>query len=166
MNIFWLCLNLKLCAQMHCDKHVVKMILEYAQLLSSVHHFFESEHMEVVYKKTHINHPCSKWARESDTNYKMLYELFVHLCDEYTYRYNKVHKTETKLKEILKNVPVGIPIGKMTNPPIAITDKTIKVKQGDKYLLVGSYRNYYNISKRHFAKWTKRDAPQWFLNYT
>ena len=38
MNIFYLHNDPQIAAQMHCDKHVVKMILEYAQLLSTAHH--------------------------------------------------------------------------------------------------------------------------------
>ena len=35
MNIFYLHNDPKVCAELHVDKHVVKMIVEYAQLLST-----------------------------------------------------------------------------------------------------------------------------------
>ena len=37
MNIFYLDHHTQRCANQHCDKHVVKMIIEYAQLLSTAH---------------------------------------------------------------------------------------------------------------------------------
>ena len=37
MNIFYLDKDPKVCAKMHVDKHCVKMIVEYAQLLSTAH---------------------------------------------------------------------------------------------------------------------------------
>jgi len=41
MNVFYLDRNPITAAQMHCDKHVVKMILEYAQLLSTAHRLLD-----------------------------------------------------------------------------------------------------------------------------
>lgn len=162
MNIFWLSLNLVLCVQYHCDKHVVKMILEYAQLLCTAHQVLDGIDSK-FYKITHVNHPCSVWVRKSDTNYKILYELFCLLCKEYTYRYNKIHKTEEKLLNILKELPKNIPLGDFTSPPICITNKSIKIKIDDhKFKLVASYRNYYKIEKKAFAVWTKREIPEWF----
>ena len=183
MNIFWLSLNVALCAQYHCDKHVVKMILEYAQLLSTAHHILDGKKEErfnsngktlmpkyqhpntTLYKPTHINHPCSVWTRKTSGNYQILYQLFCTLCDEYTHRYGKIHKTDSKLREILKNVPKNIHIGEMTPPAIAIADKSLKIHSLDgKYYIVESYRNYYNVEKRKFAKWTNREIPDWFKN--
>ena len=123
MNIFWLSLNLVLCAQYHCDAHCVKMILEYAQMLCTAHHVLDGtkkeifnakgkqlnpkyiHENEILYKATHINHPCSIWVRKSSENYLKLYNLFSLLCKEYTHRYKKIHKTEQKLLEFLKNIP-------------------------------------------------------------
>lgn len=162
MNIFWLSLNLQQCAKYHCDKHVIKMILEYAQMLSTAHRVLDSNVDQNLYKATHINHPCTIWVRSSNTNYLKLYELFCYLCKEYTFRYGKIHKTESKLLELLKNPPKNIPIGEMTVPPIAITNQNIKIKKDNGFLVVASYRNYYNIEKSKFAKWTNREVPNWF----
>ncbi len=41
MNIFYLDHDVYKCAEMHNDKHTVKMILEYAQLLSTAHRFLD-----------------------------------------------------------------------------------------------------------------------------
>ena len=68
MNIFFLDYDVKKCAEDHCDKHVVKMILETAQLLCGVHHATEQETPNVPYKLSHKNHPCAIWSRQSLTN--------------------------------------------------------------------------------------------------
>jgi hypothetical protein len=69
MNIFFLDENPTLSAKYHVDKHVVKMILETAQLLCSVHHVTDQVTDQVPYKLSHKNHPCAIWARESLSNY-------------------------------------------------------------------------------------------------
>jgi len=43
MNIFFLALCATECAQMHGDKHVIKMILETAQMLSTIYRFVNGE---------------------------------------------------------------------------------------------------------------------------
>jgi len=55
---------------------MVKMILEYAQLLSTAHYVPDSDNCEIrnkIYTSTHINHPCAKWERDSHSNYNWLY---------------------------------------------------------------------------------------------
>jgi hypothetical protein len=171
MNIFWLSLNIELCARYHCDKHIYKMILEYASMLSTTHRILDYDENSLynrapLYKKTHANHPCTKWVRETSGNYNKLYELFYAVCKEYTYRRGRVHLTEEKLLEHLKELPKNIPIGEMTVPPVAITNDDIKVRNEDgKVMVIASYRNYYNIEKRRFATWNETDIPNWFSEY-
>ena len=43
MNIFYLDRDPKIAAQMMCDKHVVKMILESAQILSTAHRVLDGD---------------------------------------------------------------------------------------------------------------------------
>jgi hypothetical protein len=102
MNIFFLHFDPKTCAQMHVDKHAVKMILESVQLLCSAHHLHPNGEDLKLMKLTHKNHPSSIWTRESLSNYKWLLELTKELCKEYTYRYGKVHKCETEYLQILE----------------------------------------------------------------
>lgn len=121
MNIFYLDNDVTTCAEMHVDKHCVKMILEYAQLLCTAHRVLDGkevveqkyvkgslparyrnvkrwkltdERNDLLYSATHINHPSAVWARQNVENYKWLQSLLVALCKEYTYRYGKVHKCE------------------------------------------------------------------------
>lgn len=159
MNIFVLSLVTKLCARYHANKHVIKMILESAQLLCSAHIVLDNvNNIEGIplYKLTHKNHPSAKWARESSENYKWLYDLFYELCQEYTFRYGKVHMCETKFIDILVFVPKNITKGPMTSFALAMPDE-FKVEDP-----VESYRNYYKMEKRHLCKWTKRPVPEWF----
>ncbi|HOW29735.1 MAG TPA: pyrimidine dimer DNA glycosylase/endonuclease V [archaeon] len=143
-------------AKMLCDKHVVKMIVESAQILSTVHHLFDSKHKHLVYKKTHERHPCVIWAGTSKQNYLWLLEHLHALIEEYEYRYNKKHKT-TEIKKILENYPKNIPDIGLTPFAQAIPEE-YRQKNA-----VKAYREFYKKEKSHFAKWTKRESPIWFL---
>ena len=156
MNIFFLDTDVRKCAEYHCDKHVVKMILETAQLLCSAHHTTPQVTTEVPYKLSHKNHPCSIWVRESLTNYLYLCELGLELCKEYTYRYEKRHKSQDVIEWCVTN-KVNICDKGLTEPPKAMPDE-YKVKD-----VVDSYRNYYIGAKKTFASWKKREIPFWFI---
>ena len=153
MNIFVLHDDPILAANDQVDKHVVKMALETAQILSTCHRVLESPNKEEVYKTTHVNHPCCVWARESKENYNWLYEHFIGLLEEYTYRYEKIHGC-TKLVDILRNNPVEVSKGR-TRFALAMPDD-YKVED-----CVQSYRNYYNNDKRDIFSWKKRGVPKW-----
>lgn len=160
MNIFWLDDDVRLCAQYHCDKHVVKMILEYAQLMSTAHHVLDGELAhQSLYRATHVNHPCAVWVRESSSNYNAMYELFIALCREYTFRYGRLHLTFVKLHVVLATPPCNIELGSLTTPPQCMPEEFRKES------VVDGYHNYYNQSKCNIALWTSRKAPPWF-NYT
>jgi len=103
MNIFYLDKNTSVCASFTADRHVCKMIIEYAQLLSTAHFVLDGQ--QVGYKPTHKNHPCAVWVRQSTGNYDWLFDLFECLCREYTLRYGKHHKT-SELLTVLWRTPV------------------------------------------------------------
>jgi hypothetical protein len=155
MNIFFLDKDPRKCAEYHCDKHVVKMILETAQLLCSAHHMTPQVTPQVPYKLSHKNHPCSIWVRESLSNYLYLCELGLELCKEYTYRYGKRHKSQDVIEWCLVN-KVKICDKGFTEPAKAMPEY-FKVTD-----VVDSYRNYYIGAKSGFAHWTNRDVPYWF----
>ena len=155
MNIFFLDENPILSAQYHVDKHVVKMILETAQLLCSVHHTTDQVTDQVPYKLSHKNHPCAIWARESLSNYLYLCELGLELGKEYTYRYGKRHKSIEVIEWCIVNKP-NIPDIGFTTPARAMPDE-FKVDS-----VVESYRNYYMGAKSDLASWKNREKPFWF----
>jgi hypothetical protein len=155
MNIFFLDEDPTLSAQYHVDKHVVKMILETAQLLCGVHHVTSQITDQVPYKLSHKNHPCAIWARTSLSNYLYLCELGLELCKEYTYRYGKRHKSQEVIEWCLIYKP-NVPDVEFTEPAMAMPDE---YKVGD---VVQSYRNYYMGAKSGFATWKNRQKPFWF----
>lgn len=182
MNIFYLDSNPKVAAQYHVDSHAIKMILESAQLLCTAHRLLDGHQKKqpkisksgkvrdvtrysldntmldsTLYGTTHINHPCTIWCRENINNYMWLYELFVKLCEEYTYRYGRQHKTDFLLRDLLKVAPASIPTTSFTQPAQAMPDE---YKNENSIL---AYRQYYIGAKRHLAKWTKREVPYWWV---
>jgi len=154
MNIFYLDNDPKIAAQYHCDKHVVKMILETAQLLCSAFHL---QNVEAPYRKTHVNHPSSVWARESSANFDWLLKLGFHLCNEYTSRYNKEHKTLAVLYWCLVNKNLlSFKSDSFTEPTLAMPDEY----KSDDHII--SYRNYYIHEKASIAVWKNSPTPNWF----
>jgi len=141
---------------MYCDKHVVKMILETAQLLCTAHHESGSA-IEGMYKATHKNHPSAKWVRESVTHYVWTVNLFLALLSEYTHRRDRVHKT-SELVGLLLSPPPCIPYKEFTPPPQCMPDE---YKDTD---TVTAYRNYYMGDKSSIATWSwGRDKPDWYV---
>ena len=182
MNIFYLSNDPAECARFHVDRHSIKMILEYCQLLSTAHRVLdgkevvelsktgrktkrwrlEDERNDILYSATHVNHPSAIWCRQNDSNYIWLSKLLNELCKEYTYRYGKVHKCEETglVKELFWNLPKNIPNGNFTGPTPAMPDEC-KVP-GD---ALQSYRNYYFMNKSHLWSWkgkiNSRERPRW-----
>ncbi len=190
MNVFFLDPDPKICAEMHISKHVVKMIIEYAQLMSTAHRVLDgTEYTDLtangrrikrwrmddpfmestLYKASHINHPSAIWCRENKENYKWLYDMWVCLCDEYTYRYGKIHACQ-RLKDVLYHAPNKIPDGEFFAPTPAMPQDIKIVSEnpiaGRKYDVLKSYHNYYNVEKRAFATWkgkiNSRPTPEWY----
>jgi len=177
MNIFYLDSDPKKCAEMHLDKHVVKMIIEYAQLMSTAHRLLdgvsytdktangrsikrwrlEGESETVMMKASHINHPSAVWARSNRRNYIWLYHMWYFLCKEYTYRYGKIHAVEKRMLHALYLPPKNIVSSEFFEPTPAMPDEC-KVAGNS----IASYHKYYNERKNHFAKWTKRPVPLWY----
>ena len=176
MNIFVLDYNPEVAAEYHCDKHVVKMILESAQLLSTAHRLLDGvegikysksgarlkdwklpdARQDELYAASHVNHPCAIWCRASINNYFWLYRLFVALGIEYTKRYKKHHLTIEKLADALCLEPDNIKIGELTPFALAMPDEC---KTNDP---VESYRNYYKTHKADIAVWNHSEIPFWW----
>jgi len=173
MNIFVLADDAAESARMMCDKHVIKMILESCQLLSTAHHVLDGDELLVnsgkrkyktyictkknICKATMINHPCTIWTRETRANYIWLWRHAYALCKEYTRRYGKVHAMEQMLMNELYDPPVNITKGKIT--PFA---QAMPEQYKDANAVV-AYRKYYIIEKVRFAKWKDSQAPEWLV---
>ena len=179
MNIFYLDPDPQTCAEMHVSKHVVKMIIEYAQLMSTAHRVLDGteytdltangrrikrwrmpdEREQTLMKASHINHPSAIWCRKNLANYRWLYNMWSHLLDEYTYRYGKHHACGRLIGD-LAMLPVKISTASKFFPPTPAMPDECKIA-GDS---LASYHKYYTDKKITFAKWTNRQIPIWFTN--
>ena len=156
MNIFYVDHSPLIAAQSLCDKHVVKMTLETAQLLSTAHHLLPSTvDKSEIYRKTHENHPSAVWVREGKGNYLWLLHHFYGLLNEYKHRYGKVHACAYLIPD-LATLP-KFPFEGSTAVKLAMPEE---FKGPDPVI---AYRRYY-ISKytKIDMSWTKRDKPAWF----
>jgi len=176
MNRFVLHNDPFIAAKMHCDKHVVKMILEEAQMLSTAHRILDgkeyvdassgrrikrwqlpsTENDSALYKATHVGHPCTQWSMQSNNNYTWAVCLLEGLLNEYTHRYGKYHKTESIFRRLVA-LPRNIPVGPLTPFPQAMPDDCKRNNPVD------GYRAYYREHKKAFAKWSKREQPEWWV---
>ena len=121
MNIFYLDKDPLIAAVVQYNKHVVKMILESAQMLCAAHHIL-GDPEDVPYKLAHKNHPCTIWVRENSLHYNWLYEHMMALGDEYTARYSKTHMSIDKCKHL--NIhPENIPHEEFEQPPQCMPDE-------------------------------------------
>ena len=149
MNIFYLDSDPVKAAQVQYNKHVVKMILESAQMLCTAHHHYDNGH-NVPYKKAHYNHPSTIWCRQNASQYMWLYDHMIALGKEYTKRYKKTHLTITKCAEVLKQLPPTIPETIFTEPPQCMPD-VYKVPGCS----ITAYWNYYEQEKHTVASQTE-----------
>jgi hypothetical protein len=160
-----------------CDKHVVKMIVESAQMLSTAHRVLDGSPTIRVSSKgrnikhwkhpnsdmdrmlclpTMVNHPCTKWVMQSSDNYEWLYDHGIELLRQYTLRYDKVHSMQALYMNYLIDHPTNISVDKQTPFAQAMPEQ---YRCSD---AVTAYRNYYIGEKKRFAKWAKTPTPSWF----
>ena len=142
MNIFYLSEDPNQAAKYMYNKHVVKMILESAQLLCTAHIISDGDIGRVPYKATHKNHPSAIWTRESTSNYKWLYNHMLALGEEYTRRYGKKHLTILKCSGVLSKAPTNVTKVDPTPMPQCMPDQ-YKVPGNS----VEAYWNYYEAEK-------------------
>ena len=165
MNIFVLDKCPIQSAQMQCDKHIVKMPLETAQMLCSVWHRYGVGD-KVSYKEAHKKHPCTLWTGDSAENYDWLWQHGMELCFEYTRRYNKIHKCQQVIMDLdvhvlrisfIQKQPCMFDDTNATPHPQCMPDE---YKSDDPVL---AYRKYYVNDKKDIAKWEKsRPIPNWY----
>lgn len=149
MNIFVLDNDIETSAKFHCDKHVVKMPLEQTQILCTTINLLGGTS---PYKTTHVNHPCTIWARQSIENYNLLCRMTIALCEEYTFRYGKTHACEKVVEYCFNNAPK---LDSICVTPFALA----MPEQYKKESAVDSYIAYYVSEKQHLFSWKNRDKP-------
>lgn len=174
MNIFYLDRNVYSCAHAACDKHIVKMITEYAQLLSGA---LLELGFEAPYKMTHRNHPCAKWVRGSYYNFRYLFDLITQYHVEYQIRYGreKQHGAWVKIYETIRTIGIGqirdrfVEVFGRTGPsiPPCVVPDQYKVYSDEETLVqtaddvVQSYRNYHIGDKLRFVTYRNVQPPEW-----
>ena len=181
MNIFVVNQDPIVAAKNLCDKHVVKMIVETAQLLSTTHRVLDGnpavvlspkgrkikrylmENIELentLCKSVMVNHPCTQWTMQSTHNYNWLLLHGKSLCSEYTYRYYSTHSMQHLFDTHLSQLPINlIKNGKHESTPYA---QAMPEQYRNPDNAVEAYRNYYIHEKNRFAKWTRREPPMWY----
>lgn len=187
MNIFCLDYDPEIAARYHCNAHVVKMIVESAQMLSTAHRILDGSmsiisyttktgrarkkkiwslpdfREKILYKVAHPSHPSTKWTLANALNYDWHYFLFIALCDEYTLRYNKTHKTDALLRSILASRPnnmADFPTDRSLQFTLAMKSNPECADPTDP---VGSYRKFYQTKQSRFNMvWSAREIPCWF----
>jgi len=176
VNIFYVDHDPMQAAEYMLDKHVVKMILESAQLLSTAHRVLDGIETEgksktgrkakrwvlpdardgVIYMATHINHPSAVWCRQSVQNYDWLVDHMFALMREYTHRYGKTHKCYGEISYMLQSPPKNLKEWEWTPMPSCMADEYIISEDP-----LTNYRNYYIMGKSNLHKWTNRQPPEW-----
>lgn len=185
MNLFLLAADPRTAARWHCDKHVVKMILEICQLLYTAWHQSRTPFVwsdvcpHAPYRPTHRNHPVAHWIRQRAEHYVWACALGAALCEEYTRRYEKTHKCESHLQRlrdmgfpphmhdetytppVKKHASQGCPRDCVTFE-CALPD-TCVVRTGDQVDAIKSYQKYYG-TKHWVMTWNrgKDPAPPWY----
>jgi hypothetical protein len=179
VNIFYISEDPKQCAEWMVDRHVIKMLTESAQLLSTAHRLLDGvqyigqsksgrkakrwrlpdSREDIMYSATHINHPSAVWARTSVENYNWLVDHFFALGAEYTHRYGKRHSTIEKLGYQLQSPPFNLKAWDWTPMPSCM-DKEYIISDDP----ILNYRNYYINAKKHLHAWKRREAPDWITS--
>ena len=185
MNIFVLSNSPTIAAEEHCDKHVVKMMSEYAQLMSTAHRLVDGEYYQgksktgrnvkrwrlyddretILYQAGFVNHPSAIWCRTNINNYNWLYELYENLHGQFYNRYNKVHKSWSDLHAKLRYPPRNISTDPFTPPPKAMPDEC---KIGDDSMpnVIASYQFFYHYKKLNGmdVSWKNKKPIWWKFN--
>ena len=155
MNLFFIDRCPIKSAQQLCDKHVVKMVLETAQMCSTaMHEWGLAPHFKHIYKPAYINHPMTVWVRDNGYNLAWAVNHGLEIGREYTRRYGKIHKSTAVLAE-MDDGWVHDDYDAHTTPPQCMPDEF----KCDDY--VEAYRAYYRKDKRYILQWTGRPVPEW-----
>lgn len=159
MNIFVLDTSPGQCARYHCDKHIVKMATEYAQILATAARALGYEHDS--YRDTHLRHPSTMWAYKDEANWAWLYRLAMEVGAEYTMRYGRIHKATTELLKL----PVDLCLyaqktDDKPTPWAQVVPEDCLHKDP-----VEAYRQTYRRHKAKFCTWkAPASEPQWFYH--
>jgi hypothetical protein len=154
MNLFFLDDNPLLAARMHSDKHVGKMLVETAQMLSTG---LRLAGHDIGYRVAYRNHPMTIWVRSGAENFAWAYALARGLAEEFEYRFGRRHKTADQLGAMLTGADWRASFGTAPLMPVPLCMPAEYKIASDP---VACYRALYRGEKAYFAKYTRRPAPE------
>jgi hypothetical protein len=141
-----------------CDRHVVKMTLETAQILCTVARTRFGQ--DAPYRPTHARHPCVEWAASRRANWDWLVRHGLALADEYRRRYGRVHPSRAVIARLARRGP----------PPSPERRQRFPQTMPEQYRgrdPVAAYRRYYIGEKARFATWKLPSRPpRWWPGRT
>ena len=158
-------------AQQLCDQHIIKMVLEEAQMLNTAVRLHAPEFAEEagLYKIAYKNHPCTQWARETRVNYRYAVRLMKAMNDEYMWRYPKrsdgtVNTGHASMRhfDALVEAEKYIPdLSNFKTPHPQCFSGHDDCKTHEEWP-IRAYRAFYALDKMSFAKYEKgRAMPEW-----
>lgn len=167
MNIFILDREPWTAAQYHCDKHLGKMILEGAQMLSTALYELNRQAyqglaaVDGIYKPTHVNHPCSIWVRQSMFNAEWLVDLCISLDLVRRDQGKKKHASLAVVLNAYDRLLLASFPNKDITPFALAMPETFSKGTIDP---VEAYRDYYASKAEQFPlTYQGREMPEWLL---
>lgn len=170
MNIFYLDHDVSRVAYDLCDKHIVKMIVESAQMLSSVKRMYDGDknfqlgaddaHLYQMLGKAHIKHPSTQWTMLNTSTYQWHVSLFAAMLTEYERRYARQHSAHTML-DLFEEVPKRLATGQFVDPYPAMKPEYLKLSLS----VADRYRTFYCGEKWFFSKWKHNEIPDWYFDF-
>lgn len=156
VNIFYLHPSPLTAARWLHDKHLVKMVLESAQLLSTACQIIIMERDTKLYKPTHMYHPCTQWLLKSRYNAEWLYDHYIALCDQFMDKFRHNHKSRDLCNAIEGHIPL-FPNEDFTEPPLCMPDDC-KIDGQPAYQC---YQLYYLRYKIRIGSYRRVKMPYW-----
>jgi hypothetical protein len=154
MNVFAVDRDPVRAARALCDRHVVKMTLETAQILCTAARVRLRQ--RAPYRPTHANHPCVTWAATRRANWEWLVRHGLALADVYERRYGRVHPSRAVIAGMARAGP----------PPSKGRRQRFAQVMPERYRgrdPVAAYRRYYAGEKARFATWKPpARPPRWW----
>jgi hypothetical protein len=162
MNMFLLDEALDQCAADHSDQHIVKMVLESAQICSSGA-YLQNVIFDGQYRPGHIHHPCCVWAGESPENLMFVCRLGISIGMEYRWRFDRHHQSMRVLCLCASRLPRSLPSPELY--PVCIPLEHRRESYASRLPLgraVKEYRAYYRSAKERFVTWKYSPIPSWW----
>lgn len=180
MNIFFLSMNPEEAARWHANIHIVKMIVETAQLLCNVHRRAADKDSNccppyvakrrIPYKESRAGHRklgSMIWVAESLGNYRWGVRLGLALCREYNRGRGRaagkksLHRTQAVLEWLRDHEPNFV---RTKRTPVRRVHLAMPEKLKDAPDSVEAYRDYYYSKRRTMTMvWPEGLTPQWWL---